>query len=92
MAKTNRKNRHPRKAKVTIPVAPMPSAAEVCFQQATDNITEQKCSDFMAVLFDPSRSKQTESVRRQRTEAVMDFAALGWAYYSYRKFSGGGEK
>lgn len=67
-----------------LPVTPPQSVGEVLLDQAFAEITDQMRGDFVAFLFDTQRAKWSEKRKRQVTDAMLQFANLGWAYYNER--------
>jgi hypothetical protein len=66
------------------PPRPPQSVSEAMLHEAYTRITEQHRADFCSALFAPTPSK-SQKQRKRETESVLDFAALGWAYFMWRE-------
>ncbi len=70
----------------TVP-APEPGAPRNAYikaallQDALAKITDDKVNVFVSFLFSPDKSKTSAAQRKAQCMAMMDFAALGWAYF-----------
>ncbi len=75
--------------KTAMPPIPPQSVEHLLLQDALARITEDKAHNILALMIGPGtkdrKRKKSVAQRKAEVDAVMDFSALGYAFYRWSK-------